>query len=851
MRKVVLRGLVARKLRFTLTLLAVALGVALIAATYVFTDTINASFDRIFQEGAKNVDAAVTAKQGLATGDQGGTARVVPFSVLGRVEADPGVEVAEGNVFDSGTILGRDGERIGRGAPNFIASASQDPRFETFRLDAGRFPRTADEALVDKATADKEGFRVGGTVQVQGEAPRKAYEIVGIGSIAGVSSFGGAAIVELTLDEAVRMLGKPGYDQVIAAARPGVTPEALVRSLRADLPRTLNVRTGEGQADEQARETNDSLGFLRTALLAFAGIALFVGAFIIFNSFSITVQQRLRELGLLRTMGASRRQVLASVIAEGLLIGFAGSLLGLALGLALAPGLKAMFVAFGIDLPTTELQVQTRTIVVALAVGTVVSMLASIAPAVRATRVPPMAALRESAAPTTARVSRRATILALLLTAAGVVLICLGLFGSGSANQRLGATGAGVAVAFLGVALLTPFAIRPLASLMGRPVQAIAGFPGRLARENAVRQPARTAATAAALMVGVALVTFATIFAAGARTTVKNAVEDNLKAPLVVQNSNGFSPFSPAVVPAIRRVDGVEAVSALGSSQARIRGIDGDQGVTGVDPATLEDLWRVQISEGPPDAVAQLARPGTTLVRQTFADDHGTEVGDTLVARTPVRGAETLRVVGILDDEAGLFAALTVSNAELVRAFGERKTAFAFVATTPGAPVEAVQQRIDRLLEQRFPEAEVKTQQEFVDAQSAQVNQLLGLIYALLSLAIIVSLFGIVNTLVLSISERTREIGMLRAVGTTQRQVRRVVRWEAVITALIGGLIGAVVGVILAILFTQPLDGFTLAIPVWTILGLVVLSGLAGVLAAALPARRAARLDVLEALAYE
>jgi putative ABC transport system permease protein len=831
--------------------MAVALGVALIAATYVFTDTINASFDRIFQEGAKNVDAAVTAKQGLSTGNEGGTARVVPFATLERVKANEGVDVAEGTVFDVGTILGRDGERIGSGAPNFIASAAQDPRFETFRLDDGRFPRTAGEALVDKATADKEGFEVGGTVQVQGEAPRKTYRVVGIGSVAGVSSFGGAAIVELTLGEAVRMLGKQGYDSITAAARPGVNADALVASLRAELPRSLNVRTGQDQADEQSREITSSLGFLRTALLAFAGIALFVGAFIIFNSFSITVQQRLRELGLLRTMGASRRQVLASVLAEGLLIGLAGSVLGLALGLALAPGLKAMFVAFGIDLPTTELQVQTRTIVVALVVGTVVSALASIAPAIRATRVPPMAALREAAAPTTARVSRRATIVALLLTAAGVVLICLGLFGSGSANQRLGATGAGVAVAFLGVALLTPFAIRPLASLMGRPVQAIAGFPGRLARENAVRQPARTAATAAALMVGVALVTFATIFAAGARSTVKNAVEDNLRAPLVVQNSDGFSPFSPAVVPAIREVEGVGAVSALGASRGRIRGIGGDQGITGVDPVTLPRLWRVQISDGPENAVARLAAPGTALVRKTFADDHGTEVGDTLVVRTPIRRAVPLRVVGVLDDEAGLFSALTVSNSELLRSFGERKTAFAFVATVPGASVPVVQRRVDRLLEQRFPQAEVKTQQQFVDEQSEQVNQLLGLIYALLSLAIIVSLFGIVNTLVLSISERTREIGMLRAVGTTQRQVRRVVRWEAVITALIGGLIGAVVGVILAVLFTQPLDGFTLTIPVGTILVLVALSGLAGVLAAALPARRAAKLDVLEALAYE
>ena len=852
MTRVALRGLFARRLRLFLTLLAVALGVALISATYIFTDTINASFDRIFQETQKGTDAAVTAKQGLSTGDEGGTTRTVPFSVLKQVRANPDVLVADGSVFDIGTILGKDGKRVGNGgAPNFIASTATAPRFEGFKLDAGHHPRAADEALVDKATADKEGFKVGGTVAVTGAAPRKVFRIVGIGSIAGADSFGGAAVVQLTTPEALRMLGKTGYDSISAAAKPGVTQEALVRSLRAELPRALDVRTGKQEADKQSKDIADQLGFLKTALLAFAGIALFVGAFIIFNSFSITVQQRLRELGLLRTIGASRRQVLWSVVLEGLLVGIVGSLLGLALGLALAPLLRALFVAAGIDLPSNGLVVEQRTIIVPLVVGTVVTVFSSLVPAVRATRVSPMASLRTAAIPTTAHVSRKTTIAAIVLSVVGIVLICLGLFGSGSSSSRLASTGAGVAVAFVGVALLTPFFIRPLASLMGRPVERIAGFPGRLARENAERLPSRTAATAAALMIGVALVTFATIFAAGARSTIKSAVEDNLTAAFVVQNSDGFSPYSPAVLPAVRKVPGTGAVAGLTSSRAQVKGVSGDQSVTGVDPATMPHVWKVVVDEGPDDAIQRLVTPGTTVVRKQYAESHHTKVGDTLVVRTPTRRGVPLRVIATLDDKAALFGNLTISNAEMRRQFGELKTAFGFVDVAPGADQDAVQQRISRLLDARFPQAEVKTQKEFIDQQSGQVNKLLGLIYALLSLAIIVSLFGIVNTLVLSISERTQEIGMLRAVGTTQRQVRRIVRWEAVITALIGGIIGALMGIVLAVLFTRPLDGFTLSIPVGTIIVLVILSGLAGVLAAALPARRAAKLDVLDALAYE
>jgi putative ABC transport system permease protein len=853
MRRVLIRGLTARRLRLALTLLAVALGVSLITATYVFTDTINTSFEKIFQETNKGTDAAITPKKFIDTTEEGGTAPTIPPSVLKQVRANPDVLVAQGSVFDTATVLGKDGERIGAGgAPNFIASKAQYPRFEASKITDGRFPRNADEAALDLGTSKKEGFKVGDRITVQGAAPRKDYVIVGLYQLGGVDSFGGATVVELILPEALRILGKPGFDSINAAARDGVTPDQLVASLRRELPAAkYNVRTGAEEARSQSQEISDNLGFLKTFLLIFGFVSLFVGAFIIFNSFSITVAQRTRELGLLRAMGASRRQVLTSVLTEGVLLGFVGSLLGLLLGFALAPGIKALFVAVGVDLPANGLVIEPRTIIVPLLVGTIVAALSSLAPAIRATRVPPMAALREAEAPTVGHVNRRLTIVAGVLLAAGVVLVALGLFAGGSTNATLLKLGAGTILTFVGVALLSPYLVGPMSSAIGWPIERIAGFPGRLARENAMRQPGRTAATAAALMVGVALVTFASVFAAGVAATIDGAVKDNFKGDFFVSNVDGFSPFSAQVLKGVEQLDGVDKVSAIRFSKAKVKGVSGETGVSGIDPATLPELYKLNVEKGPQDAVSQLGTTGGAIVKKNFAEDEGLKVGETLTLTTPTRTKLELPITGIVKDDGGLIADVTVPLPLLERSFDERKDAFGLVGADAGADKKAVQNRIDDLFEAKFPEGKVQTAQEFIDSQTAQVNQLLGLIYALLSLAVIISLFGIVNTLVLSISERTREIGMLRAVGASRRQVRRIVRWEAVITALIGGILGCVVGLGLAVLFIQPLEGFRLAIPFGQIIILILLAGIAGVLAAVWPARRAAKLDVLQALAYE
>jgi putative ABC transport system permease protein len=598
MRKVALRGLFSRKLRLVLTALAVALGVTLIAGTYVFTDTINSSFDRIFTQSAKGTDASITPRKTIDTSNNGGTQPTVSPAVLAEVRRQPSVQSADGSVFDVGTVLDSKGDRISSGgAPNFIASIADQPRFNSFTIKEGRKPTTADEVAIDAATAKRKHLKIGDRIAVVATAPRKDYTIVGTTQIAGVDSFGGATVVDMLLPEAMRMLGKRGFDQIQVSAKPGTTPQQLRDQLRTSLPQTVNVRTGQEEARKQSDDIKNNLSFLTTALLAFAGISLFVGAFIIFNTFSITVTQRMREFALLRTLGASRGQVMRSVIGEGVTIGLLGSVVGLVLGLAVAAGLRALFRAVGVDLPSSGNVIATRTIVVSLLVGTVVTVLSSLAPALRATRVPPVEALREGAVPTTRGPSRKVTVSGLLLGLLGVGLMAAGLFADVTSSAALSLVGAGAAATFLGVALVSPYLVRPLASLVGLPFERTRGITGRLARENTIRQPGRTAVTAAALMVGVALVTFVSIFAAGAKETIAKAVDDNLKAAFVVQNTDGFSPFSAAVLPTVEKVPGVSQTSPVRFSQTKVAGVKGNQAVSGIDPRTFNDLYSVSSGE--------------------------------------------------------------------------------------------------------------------------------------------------------------------------------------------------------------------------------------------------------------
>ncbi|TMM04509.1 MAG: FtsX-like permease family protein [Actinobacteria bacterium] len=846
--RVALKGFRARKLRLALTALAVALGVALIAGTYVLTDTINRSFDKIFQQANSRTDVAVTPHETIK-GDHGGSSSSpsIRESVLRRIQGVPGVQEAEGGLFSQVVILKTDGKRLGiAGPPNFVSSL-RSRRFEAFSFPVGRKPANDREVALDRAAAKRAGLGVGDRIRVVGTGPAQTLRIVGLTEFGG-STFGGAVAAVTTLREAQRITGKAGrFDTIDVAGRPGVAPAELKRRIRAATPRSVEVRTGSEEADRQSREIRDNLSFLRIGLLAFAGIALFVGAFLIFNTFSITIAQRTRELALLRTLGAKRRQVLRSVLAESLVLGTGGALAGLGLGIALAPGLKALFRLFGADLPAAGTVIAARTVIVALVVGVLVTVLSSLAPALRATRVPPIAALREGAVLPRGRLARFTTPLAVFLTAAGAVALGVGLFGGLSTNGALSLIGAGAGAVFLGVALLTPRLVPPLASAVGAPLP---GLTGRLARENAVRQPGRTAVTAAALMVGLALVAFASIFADSARSSIARAVDTALVSNvLIIENTDSYSAIPRGAGAAAVHLRGVREVSPVVFSRARVAGTRGTASVSAIDPATFPDVYKPRLKQG---SLRALHDRGVVVAKK-YADDRHLAVGDAVRLTTPTGHRVSLTVSGIADDRSGLLADLTVTDRLALTAFGEREVALVFVALRPGADAGRTQKTVERVLKTRFPVAEVLTAKQFKDRQAGGITQLLTLIYVLLALSLIVSLFGIVNTLALAIHERTRELGMLRAIGASRRQVRRMVRYEAVITSVIGAVLGIAVGCVLAVAVAQPLrdDGFTLSFPIGTLVVLVVLSGLAGVVMAIGPARRAARLDVLRALAYE
>ncbi len=849
MRKVALRGLRARPLRTILTAMSVVLGVAMIAGTYVLTDTINKSFSEVFAQANSGTDVVVVPRP--VDEDFGDSGPPLDEALLQRVRAVDGVAVAAGGIQGDVTMRDARGEEIG-GATTFVLAQQPGP-LDAFEFVSGRSPRAAGElALSAKAFRD-EGLKLGDTVTVVGREGAQPFRIVGSATFGDVDTVAGFPAAVVTLATAQALTGRRGeVDTISIAGEDGVLPARLRVTIAAALrSERVEVRTGAQDAAQQTADLEKEFGFIRTALLVFGGIALFVGAFVIYNTFTITVAQRTRELALLRTLGASRRQVLRSVVLEAGLIGLLASLLGLLGGLLLAPGLRGLLKIIGADLPATASVIATRTIVVALVVGILVTVLASLVPALRATRIAPIIALREglTAQP---RSGRGRIAIAALLCIAGAAVLAYGLFGGASEGGAAATLGGGAVAVFLGVALFSPQLVRPLAWVIGAPMQRWAGVSGRLARENATRNPARTAVTAAALMIGVALVAFVSIFAAGLRGSIDGAVDRAFTGDLsVVHKSFGSTP--PALADAVGRVPGVAAVSSLRFSEAKVAGEQETTGVTGIDPATLAQTYRVKWKQGSDATLATLGSDGV-LVDSGYSGKAA--IGDRIAMLTPAGKRVTYTVRGLLDEgsDFGLLGGgLVVSNARMAGDFDERSDDFVFMDFAAGASAATTRAAVDRLVATRFPDHETQDREEVKEEQAGQVNQLLYLIYALLALSVIVSLFGIVNTLALSIFERTRELGLLRAVGTSRRQVKRIVRLEAIITSLIGASLGLVLGVLFALAISRPLEeeGFRLTFPVTTLVLLMVAAAAAGILASLWPARRAARLDVLQALAYE
>jgi putative ABC transport system permease protein len=850
MTKLVLRGIAARKVRALLTALAVLLGVAMVSGSYVLTDTINTAFEKIFKQGEQGVAVEVTPHETIST-DQV-SPPPFPESLLQKVRAVDGVHLAVGGIFDQVSILKRNGKPLQTsGAPNFITSMPPK-QISPFTFVEGRPPRSGAEMALDKFTAGRHKFHVGDRIGIAGHGPKRVYRLVGIARYGSISSFGGASIAIVNLRQAQILTGNVGKLESIQVGKsPDASDQELKQRIRAVLPPSVDVRTGQEQAAKASSDQKKNFSFLTTVLLAFGFIALFVGGFIIFNTFSITVAQRTREFAMLRTLGASRRQVLGAVFSEALVIGILASGIGLLAGIGYAKAIDALFKTVGFDVPSSGTVILTRTIVVALLVGVVLTIVASLFPAVRATRVAPLEALREGSGAQPGPRARR-YIAGGALAVIGVATMGLGLFAANDSNTALTLLGLGTLLVFLGAAMLSPLLVPPLARLASAPIVRLRGLTGRIARENTLRNPARTAITASALMIGLGLVTFVTVFAAGLKAGINNTIDANFRGDVLLQNSDGFSPIPAAAARDVAKLPDVAVVSPWRLSRGKAQGIRGNTEVLGLDPKTAQRGIKIDWVSGSPATLANL-KPRQAVIDHKFGDNHKVSVGDTLRFTTPTARHVSFKVVGTVKDQANFLGDVIVPLSVVERDFGERQDSVAIVSLDRGAPVNRTRTQIDRLLAARYPTVEALNQRELKKNQSKGFNQVLGLIYALLSLAVIVSIFGIVNTLVLTIHERTRELGLLRAVGMSRRQVRRLVRYESVVTALIGAILGALLGIFFAIVVSRPIadEGFVLTIPVPSIIVFLVLAALAGVLAAIPPARRASRLDVLEALAYE
>jgi putative ABC transport system permease protein len=852
-RRVVVRGLRARKLRTALTGFAIVLGVAMVTGSSVLGATMQRAFDVVFTSAYEQTDVVVSGKPVVGWSESG--APTLPESSLAKIRSVPGVEDAAGAILDlSGSspslVVSVNGEKIS-GDPSFaIGFRPADERFNPLRLADGRWAAGEGEVVLDASTAERYRLGVGDTVRIAALAPEAPFELVGLGRFGEVSSLGGATMAVFDLPVAQRLLAKEGrLDVVSVAAADGVTADALAARLAPFATETVQVQT----ADERAADDKAGIAFfvsiITWILRGFGGVVLFVGAFVIVNTLSITVAQRTRELGTLRLIGATRGQVRRAVLVEALVVGATASALGVAAGIALALGLRALMAGFGLEFPRTDLVLEPRTLLTAFAVGVVVTALAGLVPAARATRISPAEAVREGATRPRGRAARAATAAGALLLAGGTALLALGMLRSadlgvpGTLVSSLG----GMVLLFVGAALLVPVAVPLVARIVGWPAARFAGVPGRLARDNAMRNPGRTASTAAALMIGIALVSAVAVLGASLKQTAIEAAGSQIGSTHVLQSRTGWDTLPPGAARALAAAPGVERLTSVRYDRGKVGTKELD--VSGVDPATVDGLYRFDWEQGSAAALAGLGAGGA-LVRNDLAEQQGLGRGDRLSLLTASGERRSLVVRGVFAPPRldSLLGHVVVSQATFDAAYPQPTDMFTFLDLAPGADVAALERRLEA-----FPDAVVRTTPEMIAARNADFDDVVALLTLLLALAVITGLLGMVNALALAVIERTRELGALRAIGMTRRQARRMVRHEAVTTSLIGAAVGLPLGILVGFVVIRGLARFgaEFHLPATPLAVYVAVAAAAGVLAAVLPARRAARLDVLRALQYE
>lgn len=850
MLRATLKSLLAHKLRMTLSALAIVLGVAFVAGTFVFTDTLNRSFSDIFRTTSPDVTVRPASANAAADeGFTGGDNRTIPAELLAEIEAVPGVSRVDGNVTNQGTfVLDKDGKVVGSGggAPGIGGNYTDAPAADgtpVVTITRGEAPAGPGQLLLDEKTAETAGYEIGDTVQLVTNGAQPTVS----GTLAGVVRFGttgnlvGAtlALMDTPSAQALYLGGQNAFNDVAVTGDGSVPNTELAAAVSAALPGDLQALDDERIAQENQTALEEGLSFITTFLLVFAAVSLLVGTFLILNTFSIIVAQRIRELALFRALGASRRQVTRSVLLEALVVGLVGSTVGLALGFALALGLKALFGAIGLDLTDAGLVFQWRTAIVAYLVGVLVTVVAAYLPARRAASVPPVAAMRDDVALPESSMRRRLVgggVLAVV--GAGLMIWALAFDGG------LQPLGGGVFAVFVGVALLSPVIGRPIVSAIAAPFPRLFGTVGVLARENARRNPRRTSATASALMIGLALVTTMAVLGQSTKSSVDELVSTSMRADYVVSNAIQ-TPFSPTIAEQIAQVPGVQTVAPYRSGMAEVEGAR--QFIAAIDAPDFSQAVALDVKAGDLNTGSD-----RLLVTDTKAAEAGWQVGDSLTVGLPA-GPADLQIGGIIAPTSFVGTDVVLPLAALEAGGVAPVDSFVYIVRAPDADPAAVAQGIDEALA-GLPTITLKDQDAFAAEQQAPVDQLLAIIYALLGLAVIIAVMGIVNTLALSVIERTREVGLLRAVGMSRRQLRSMVRLESVAIAILGAVLGIALGLIFGISLQQAVSDqgvSTLSVPLVQLLIFVVLAGVVGVLAALWPARRAARMNVLQAIATD
>jgi putative ABC transport system permease protein len=838
-----LKSLGAHKRRLVGTCAAVLLGVAFLSGTLVLGDTMTNGFSNMFAEANAGTDAVVRSSTEVGEAD---------FSERGPIDGALAADIAAldevatvaPRIQGAGRIVGADGDPLGgNGPPTEAGNWITDDALNPYQLAEGRAPQAPGEVVIDKASAENGDLAVGDETTVRTPDPTPVT-IVGLATFGEADSQGPVTYAAFTAEQAAELfMPDPGYVSSIAvSAAPGVSQGELVRSLDAVLPGGVESLTGAELTAEMEDDIKaDFLGFFETFLLVFAGIALVVATFSIYNTFSILVAQRTRESALLRALGASRGQVLRSVAVEALVVGLVASAGGIAVGLGLASGLLALMSGLGLTMPASSLVLAGSTIVTAVAVGVVVTLVASLAPAVRAARTAPLAAIRDVAVDTSAR-SRLRAVAGALVAGAGVAVVAIG-----ATDKAIGLAGIGALVTLVGVVMLGPVVARPAASLLGAPQAARRGMSGTLARRNAMRNPRRTASTALALLVGVTVVSLITVVGASVKRSIANTVDEQFAGDLVIMSDGfGLGGLSTDLTPAVAELPEVATASPVGNAPVRLDGSD-TLGTT-YDPATLTQVLDLGDSAG---SAADLGAD-QIAVSQEYADDHGLGLGDPVEVGYPDGAVERPTVGAVYAEEDLLGEVLLPEDA--FRPHTAQPADLAVLVTLADGVSEAEGERAVQEVADQFGAPDVQTSDEYTESVAGEVDMLLNIVYVLLALAIVIALMGIANTLSLSIHERTRELGLLRAVGQSRRQLRSMVRGEAVTVALFGTAGGVGLGLFLGWAMVQALadEGFTsFAVPVTSLAVVLAVGAAAGVLAAVRPARRAARMDVLDAIATD